>query len=428
MPHKLHTGDKDFAAQFEKFLNLRQENEPQIRDTVTQILHDVKERGDAAVLDYTERFDQHRPYPLRLDDKTIHSQVAQIPEKVREALMLSASRIRAYHEKQLPAPLDYTDAAGVRLGTRWTSVHDVGMYVPGGLAAYPSSVLMNAVPAKVAGVKRLVMVVPAPKGELNPIVLAAAQIAGVDEIYPIGGAQAVAALAYGTHTIKPVHKIVGPGNAYVAEAKRQVFGIVGIDMIAGPSEILVVADKNNNSRWIAADLLSQAEHDALAQSILLTDDADFAQKVEQEVQTMLQTLPRSNIASASWENYGSIILVKKLLEEAPALVDAIAPEHIELAVANPDALMQRIHHAGAFFLGAYTPEAVGDYLAGPSHVLPTVRTARFSSGLSVYDFMKRSSIIACSQSALEEIGPAVETLAEAEGLDAHALSVKVRRE
>jgi histidinol dehydrogenase len=342
-----------------------------------------------------------------------------------DALELAAARIESYHRHQLPADFDYTDDVGVRLGARWTPIGSVGIYVPGGTASYPSSVLMNAIPARVAGVDRLTMVVPAPEGILNPLVLAAASIAGIDDIIKIGGAQAIAALAYGTETIIPVDKIVGPGNAYVAAAKRRVFGVVGIDMVAGPSEILVVADSDNDPTWIAADLLSQAEHDENAQSVLICDSEDFANAVEKSVADHLSRLPRSAIARASWDNHGAIIIVDDIYAAMP-LVDQLAPEHLELAVANPDKLAAQVKNAGAIFMGRFTPEAIGDYMAGPSHVLPTSRSARFSSGLGVPEFMKRTSIIGCDPSSLPAIGPAAETLAEAEGLDAHALSVTLR--
>lgn len=349
----------------------------------------------------------------------------QCTDETLSALATAAGRIRAFHEKQLPEDLDFTDAAGLRLGYRWQAVEAAGLYVPGGTAAYPSSVLMNAIPAKVAGVDRLVMVVPTPDGILNPLVLAAAAIAGVDEIYRIGGAQAVGALAYGTETIRPVDKIVGPGNAYVAAAKRQVFGTVGIDMIAGPSEILVLADGQNDPAWIAADLLSQAEHDTAAQAILITDDAAFADAVERAVEGHLKTLPRTGTAGESWANYGAVITVESL-EAAIPLVDRVAPEHLEIAADNADALGRKIRNAGAIFMGRFVPEAIGDYIAGPNHVLPTARSARFSSGLGVLDFMKRSSLIECDAQGLRAIGPEAVALARAEGLDAHALSISIR--
>lgn len=427
MARTLRSNAPDFAAKFRQMLEARAEIGGNVQDKVSEIITRVRNEGDAAVLALTEQFDGVKLTSLALSRDAIAKHAAACAPDVRAALELAAERIRSFHETQKPADTDYTDAAGVRLGVRWSPIDAVGLYVPGGKAAYPSSVLMNAVPAKVAGVKRLVMVVPTPKGEVNAAVMAAAQIAGVDELYTIGGAQAVAALAYGTKTIAPVHQIVGPGNAYVAEAKRQVFGQVGIDMVAGPSEILVVADAENNPRWIAADLLSQAEHDALAQSVLITDNAEFAEAVEREIQAILETLPRTAIASASWRDHGVVILVDSMAE-VPALVNQIAPEHLELAVDHPQKLADKIIHAGAIFLGRYTPEAIGDYVAGPSHVLPTSRTARFSSALTVSDFMKRSSLIACTPESFARIAPAGETLAHAEGLHAHALSLSVRRE
>jgi histidinol dehydrogenase len=362
---------------------------------------------------------------MAISAREIDAALQQCDTELLTALELAAERISSFHKHQLPEDLDYVDTAGIRLGYRWTALAAAGLYVPGGTAAYPSSVLMNALPAKVAGVERLVMVVPTPKGVLNPIVLAAARIAGIDEIYRIGGAQAIGALAYGTKTINPVDKIVGPGNAYVAAAKRQVFGTVGIDMIAGPSEILVVADADNDPDWIAMDLLSQAEHDPLAQAILITDDDDFADRVIMAVDTALKTLPRANIAGQSWHDYGAVIVVGNI-DEAVPLVDRIAPEHLELAVADPDSFAAKVRNAGAIFLGRYAPEALGDYLAGPNHVLPTNSSARFSSGLSVLDFLKRSSLISADAESLAQVGPAAVLLAEAEGLDAHARSIALR--
>ena len=404
--------------------------EEDVRKAVTAIIADVVVRHDEAVIEYTKRFDR-LPGPtaktLRISEAEIERAVASVPADQCTALEIAAKRIRAFHARQLPHGTDYTDEQGLRLGARWTAIDAVGLYVPGGTASYPSSVLMNAIPAKVAGVQRLVMVVPTPDGILNPLVLAAARLAGVDEIYRIGGAQAVAALAYGTQTIGRVDKIVGPGNAYVAEAKRQVFGIVGIDMIAGPSEILVVADGNNDPNWIAADLLSQAEHDADAQSILITDDKKFADRVIAAVEEQLTRLPRSDTARESWNKNGIVIdCIKDINVDAPGLINAIAPEHLELAVENPDAIMAKVKHAGSIFLGRHTPEALGDYVAGPNHVLPTSRSARFSSGLNVLDFMKRSTFISCPPEGLRAIGPAAVTLARAEGLEAHALSVQKR--
>ena len=427
MPLSLTTAQPDFEARFAAFLAAKRETEEEVDQVVAAILVEVRERGDAAVIDYTERFDrlQLTPQELKITAREIRTAEAACAEAELAALAEAARRITDYHRRQTPEDLDYHDSAGVRLGHRWTALASAGLYVPGGTAAYPSSVLMNALPAKVAGVERLVMVVPTPDGRIAPLVLAAAATAGVDEIYRIGGAQAVAALAYGTESIPPVDKIVGPGNAYVAAAKRQVFGTVGIDLIAGPSEILVVADGLNDPRWIAADLLSQAEHDTAAQAILITDDRDFAKAVERAVEVHLQALPRSEIAGASWQAHGAIVLVGEL-GEAPALIDRIAPEHVEIATEAPEDLAKRVRHAGAIFLGRHTPEAVGDYVAGPSHVLPTARSARFSSGLSVLDFMKRSSLIGCTPEALAAIGPTAVTLARAEGLDAHALSLTIR--
>ncbi len=427
MPVELRLGEPGFEQAFTALLSAKRETDADVNAAVAAILADVRARGDAAVIDYTSRFDRLdlTPGTLRITAAEVDAALAQCDRGLLDALELAAERIRAFHARQVPENLFYTDAVGVRLGYRWTPVSAAGLYVPGGTAAYPSSVLMNAVPAKAAGVQRLVMVVPSPGGVLNPLVLAAARIAGVDEIYRIGGAQAVAALAYGTATIAPVDKIVGPGNAYVAAAKRQVFGTVGIDMIAGPSEILVVADGANDPAWIAADLLSQAEHDTAAQSILITDDAAFAQAVAAAVESQLTTLPRAAIARESWQEHGALIVVPSLDESVP-LIDRIAPEHLELAVAEPDALAAKVSHAGAIFLGRYTPEAIGDYVGGPNHVLPTARSARFSSGLGVIDFMKRTTLLGCDAEALRAIGPAAVTLAEAEGLGAHGLSVASR--
>lgn len=427
MPRRLDAAQPDFEAVFAAFLDLKRDAEADVDTVVADILADVRTRGDAALLDYTARFDRVdlKKAGPRFAADDIAAAAGQCDADTIAALDVAAKRIEAFHKKQLPQALDYTDEAGVRLGARWTPIAAVGLYVPGGLAAYPSSVLMNAVPAKVAGVGRVVMVVPTPDGTINPLVLAAAHIAGVTEIYRVGGAQAVAALAYGTETIRPVDKIVGPGNAYVAAAKRQVFGKVGIDLIAGPSEILVVADGDNRPDWIAADLLSQAEHDETAQSILITDDAVFADRVVAAVDDTLRSLDRRDIAGASWRDFGGVIVVRDL-DQAAAIVDRIAPEHLELAVAEPDALAAKIRHAGAIFLGRNTPEAIGDYVAGPNHVLPTSGSARFSSGLGVLDFMKRTSLVSCDAAALAGIGPAAVTLAKAEGLGAHALSVSIR--
>ncbi|MFV3074325.1 histidinol dehydrogenase [Niveispirillum fermenti] len=427
MPVKFSTRDPDFEARFQALLGAKREVQEDLNNAVAAILADVRARGDAAVLDYTRRWDRLdlTPEGMVVGDAEVEAAVARCDARTLDALKLAADRIEAFHRRQAVENNFYTDAAGVRLGARWTPVGAVGLYVPGGTASYPSSVLMNAIPAKVAGVPRIAMVVPTPDGVVNPLVLAAAKLSGVTEIYRIGGAQAVAALAYGTATISPVDKITGPGNAFVAAAKRQVFGTVGIDMIAGPSEILVVADGANDPAWIAADLLSQAEHDTSAQSILVTDDAGFADAVAAAVDAHLARLPRARIAEESWRTHGAIILVGAM-DEAVALVDRIAPEHLELAVADPDGLAGRVRNAGAIFLGRHTPEAIGDYVAGPNHVLPTARSARFSSGLNVLDFMKRTTLVGCSPDSLAAIGPAAVALAEAEGLGAHALSVAIR--
>jgi histidinol dehydrogenase len=427
MPARLDIRDTGFDRAFVDLLGAKREMQEDVDRAVADIVADVRARGDAALIDYTARFDrlQLTPASLRVTADEVGAAVAACAPATLEALRLAAGRITDYHRRQMPADQDYVDAAGIRLGARWTAVAAAGLYVPGGTAAYPSSVLMNALPARVAGVERLVMTVPSPGGVLNPLVLAAADIAGVSEIYRVGGAQAIAALAHGTATIRPVDKIVGPGNAYVAAAKRQVFGTVGIDMIAGPSEILVVADGANDPDWIAADLLSQAEHDTAAQSILITDDAAFADAVCAAVERQLSTLPRAAIAGESWRTHGAVILVERL-DQAPPLVDRVAPEHLELAVAEPEALVAQIRNAGSIFLGRYAPEAVGDYVAGPNHVLPTARSARFSSGLGVLDFMKRSSLISCDAEGLARIGPAAVTLARTEGLEAHARSVAIR--
>lgn len=427
MPVRLDNRKDDFESRFTQLVAAKRDVESNVAGVVSGILKDVRDNGDAALTALTEKFDRQAltPSRLRISADEVERAVRECAGERLEALQLAAERIAEYHRRQIPEDLSYRDETGMRLGFRWTPVSAAGLYVPGGLAAYPSSVLMNAVPAKVAGVARLVMVVPTPDGMLNPLVLAAAKTAGVDEIYRIGGAQGVAALAYGTETIAAVDKIVGPGNAYVAEAKRQVFGTVGIDMIAGPSEILVVADRFNDPSWIAADLLSQAEHDTNAQAILITDDTEFADAVVAAVDGHLANLPRAKIAGQSWRDFGGIIVVGHL-DEAPALVDRIAPEHLEIATENAAELAERIHHAGAIFVGRFTPEAVGDYVAGPNHVLPTSGSARFSSGLGVLDFLKRSSLIGGDADSLAAIGPAAVTLAKAEGLDAHALSVSIR--
>ena len=426
-PRRLDTRSPSFADDFTGLLAARDDAATNVDGVVGPILADVRQRGDTALLDYTHRFDRVEltAGTLRLTAREIDAAMAQVPAKTLAALRLAARRIHDYHRRQLPKPLSYRDSAGLRLGWRWTPIDSAGLYVPGGRAAYPSSVLMNAVPAKVAGVRRLVMTVPTPDGKLNPLVLAAAKIARVDEVYRVGGAQAVAALAYGTATIAAVDKITGPGNAYVAAAKRMVFGKVGIDMIAGPSEVVIVADKRNDPRWIAVDLLAQAEHDEAAQSVLITDNPAFADSVAAAVETELATLPRAAIASASWRRHGAIVVVRKLTD-AVALIDRLAPEHLQLAVDKPDALAAKVRHAGAIFLGRLTPEALGDYLAGPNHVLPTSGTARFSSGLGVYDFLKRTSIVGSEKAGLQRLGPAAVVLAEAEGLDAHARSIAVR--
>lgn len=427
MPRFLNYASPDFEAEFTALLNAKREDSPDVDETVAAIIADVRARGDQAVIELTERFDRITltPETMRLTAQEVAEAANKVTPEVRAALELAAARIRAYHARQMPEDASWIDDSGVMLGWRWTPVDAAGLYVPGGIATYPSSVLMNAVPAKVAGVQRLAMVVPTPDGALNPAVLAAAQIAGVDEIYRIGGAQAVAALAYGTDTIAPVDKITGPGNAYVAAAKRRVFGKVGIDMIAGPSEILVIADGDNDADWIALDMLSQAEHDESAQSILITTDAAFGRKVAEAIDVHLQTLERRAIAGASWRDFGAIITVPDL-DIAARLSDRIAPEHLELCVADADALSAKITHAGAIFLGQWTPEAVGDYVSGPNHVLPTARSARFSSGLSVLDFLKRTTLARMTPQALSAVGPAAETLAHSESLEAHGLSVRAR--
>ncbi len=427
MARILNSADADFREAFTALLEAKRAEEADVADIVSDIIRDVRTRGDEALYELTERFDRFdvRGTGLAVSAEDVERAKARVPAEVLEALRLAADRIRAYHERQLPADETYVDDIGVELGHRWTPVDAAGLYVPGGLAAYPSSVLMNAIPARVAGVKRLVMVVPTPEGQFNDLVLAAADAAGVDEIWRIGGAQAVAALAWGTESIRPVDVIVGPGNAFVAEAKRQVFGRVGIDMIAGPSEVLAIADDSADPEWLAADLLAQAEHDRSAQSILVTTDAALAQAVAQAVERQLETLPKADIAGESWEKYGAIIIVKDM-DEAAAVSDAFAPEHLELSVRDPDALLAKVHHAGAIFIGHHTPEAVGDYVAGPNHVLPTSRSARFSSGLNVLNFMKRTTLLRCSPESLRVIGPAAVTLAEVEGLEAHARSVARR--
>ena len=427
MPQFLSSNDPDFETKFDAVLGMKREDSPDVDAVVAEIIADVRARGDDAVLALTEKFDRLSltPQTMRFSEAEIEAECAKVSVEDRAALELAAERIRAYHARQLPEDAEWTDAVGARLGWRWTPIAAAGLYVPGGLASYPTSVLMNAIPAKVAGVERLAVVVPTPDGVINPLVLLAARIAGVDEIYRIGGAQAVAALAYGTKTIAPVDKITGPGNAFVAAAKRRVFGKVGIDMIAGPSEILVIADKNNDPDWIAIDLLSQAEHDESAQSILITDDKAFGEAVAAAVATRLETLERRAIAGASWRDFGVIITVNDI-DEAAALSDRIAPEHLELCVADAEQLAGKIRHAGAIFVGSWTPEAIGDYIGGPNHVLPTARSARFSSGLSVMDFVKRTTIARMTPEALQAIGPAAVRLATSESLEAHGLSVSAR--
>jgi histidinol dehydrogenase len=427
MPVLLDTSSADFAGAFAAFLAMKREVAADVEQASRRIVDDVASRGDVALIEATRKFDR-----LDLDAARLRVSAGEIEQAVKAcdretvaALELARDRIESFHRRQLPKDERFTDALGVELGWRWSSIESVGLYVPGGTAAYPSSVLMNAVPAKVAGVDRVVMVVPSPDGRLNPLVLAAANLAGVSEIYRVGGAQAVAALAYGTATIAPVAKIVGPGNAYVAAAKRLVFGKVGIDMIAGPSEVLVIADRSANAAWIAADLLAQAEHDANAQSILITDDATLASDVARAVETQLVTLPRAEIARASWQEFGGIIKVKTL-DESVRLADALAAEHLEIMTADPEALAAKIRNAGAVFLGPHTPEAIGDYVGGSNHVLPTARSARFSSGLGVLDFLKRTSILKCGPDQLRQLGPAAMTLGKAEGLDAHSRSVGIR--
>ncbi|WP_407474377.1 histidinol dehydrogenase [Sulfitobacter sp. PM12] len=427
MPQFLDFDQPDFEQAFTALLSAKREDSPDVDDTVAKIIAQVRSKGDAAVIELTQKFDRIAltPDTLRITAAEVDAAVAEVSDADRTALELAAARIRAYHERQLPEDAQWQDDAGATLGWRWSAVSAAGLYVPGGLASYPSSVLMNAIPAKVAGVERLAMVVPTPDGVLNPLVLLAARLAGVDEIYRIGGAQAVAALAYGTDTIPPVDKITGPGNAYVAAAKRRVFGKVGIDMIAGPSEILVIADGDNDADWIALDLLSQAEHDESAQSILITTDKAFGRAVSDAVDARLETLERRAIAGTSWRENGAIITVPDLATAAK-LSNRIAPEHLELCVADVDALSAQITHAGAIFLGQWTPEAIGDYVGGPNHVLPTARSARFSSGLSVLDFMKRTTLARMTPDALRAIGPSAERLARSESLEAHGLSVTAR--
>ena len=429
MPRKLHVSDRAFPKIFSDFLVEKREASVDVEKQVAKILRQVRQRGDEAVLEYTRRFDQvnYNSDDHRLSAVELDQAMELVPKEQIRALRHAHERITAYHNRQLPTDDRYFDASGNQLGHRWTAIAAVGLYVPGGLASYPSSVLMNAIPAKVAGVRRLAMAVPAPNGHLNPLVLAAANIVGVDEIYRIGGAQAIGALAFGTGTIPLVDKIVGPGNVYVATAKRQVFGTVGIEMIAGPSEILVLADNGNKPDWIAADLLSQAEHDTAAQSILITDDESFADQVMESVSEQLRHLLKADIATESWNRFSCVIIVRNW-GEAVELVDRIAPEHLAISMAEDEAMLAKIRNAGSIFLGSHSPETIGDYIAGPNHVLPTARGARFSSGLSVLDFMKRSSVIRCSEDGLAQLGPDAIVLAEAEGLSAHARAVSIRLE
>jgi histidinol dehydrogenase len=424
---RFNQSDPDFEARFSTLLGMKREVAEDVAHAVRAIIADVRQRGDAALVEHTEKYDRLAltPETLRISDVDIQAAEKSVPDAQRDALLLARDRIEAFHQRQMPTDDRYTDATGVELGIRWTAVEAVGLYVPGGTAAYPSSVLMNAVPAKVAGVERVVMVTPTPGGKINPLVLFAAKIAGVDEVYRVGGAQAIAALTYGTDAIAPVAKIMGPGNAYVAAAKRQVFGTVGIDLIAGPSEVLVVADGDNDPDWIAADLLAQAEHDPAAQSILVTDSATLADSVATAVERQLKTLPRGDTASASWRDFGAIIVVRSLAG-AMELANRIAPEHLELAVAEPEALLTKVRNAGAVFLGRHTPEVIGDYVGGPNHVLPTARSARFSSGLSVLDFLKRTTLLKLGPEQLRSLAEPAITLAGAEGLDAHARSVAIR--
>jgi histidinol dehydrogenase len=427
MPLRLDTRDADFAQAFRRFLDAKREASADVAEAVAAIIADVIARGDRALIDFTRKFDRLELTTdgMRVPADELAAAAGRCDRETIAALTFARERIEAYHRRQLPRDERFTDALGVELGSRWTAIESVGLYVPGGTAAYPSSVLMNAVPAKVAGVPRVAMVVPSPDGRLEPLVLAAAHLAGVDEVYRVGGAQAVAALAYGTESIPAVAKIVGPGNAYVAAAKRAVFGKVGIDMIAGPSEVLILADADGNPDWIAADLLAQAEHDPAAQAILVTDDEALASAVAAAVERQIKLLLRAAVAAASWRDFGAIILVRDF-EEAVPLVDAVAPEHLEVALRDPDPMVNRIRNAGAIFIGHHTPEAIGDYVAGSNHVLPTARSARFSSGLGVLDFMKRTSILKLGPESLRALGPAAVTLGRAEGLEAHARSVTIR--
>jgi histidinol dehydrogenase len=427
MAQRLVQSEHDFEKAFSALLSAKREGAEDVDATVRSIIADVRARGDVALIEYTSKFDHVTLHheKLRFTERELAGAEANVPQEVRAALALARDRIEAYHRKQMPEDSTKTDPIGVELGWRWTSIESVGLYVPGGSAAYPSSVLMNAIPAQVAGVERVVMTVPSPEGKLNPAVLFAARLAGVHEVYSIGGAQAIAALAHGTQSVRPVAKIVGPGNAYVAAAKRQVFGTVGIDLIAGPSEVLIIADARANPNWIAADLLAQAEHDPSAQAILITDSIALADAVEDAVASQLETLPRKTTASASWADFGALIVVSSL-EDAVALSNRVAPEHVEVMVSAPERVVPGIRNAGAIFIGGYTPEAIGDYIAGSNHVLPTARSARFSSGLSVLDFMKRTSLLKCGPEQLHKLGPAAMTLAAAEGLEAHRRSVAIR--
>ena len=427
MPLKLSAKDRDYAQKLDLLLKQERAGTQDVADVVSDIIDDVRRNGDAALIALTKKFDSidlaEKGFRVSLEE--IQDATSNISKEELTALKLAAQRIESFHAKQKPKDLSYIDEQGVGLGLRWRALDSVGLYVPGGTASYPSSVLMNAIPAKVAGVKRCVITVPSLNGMINPMVLAAADIAGSTEVYRIGGAQAIAALAYGTESIVPVDKIVGPGNAYVATAKKMVYGKVGIDSIAGPSEVVIVADQKNNPEWIAYDLLAQAEHDTAAQSILITDDNSFADLVVSAIDDLLKSLPRSEIAEKSWNDHGAIIVLNSL-DEAPSLIDMLAPEHLQFATDNPDKLSNKVSHAGAIFLGRYTPEAIGDYVAGPNHVLPTNKTARFSSGLSVFDFLKRTTIVDCNSDSLRAIAPSAITLANAEGLDAHAGSIAVR--
>ncbi len=427
MPVFLDTSQAGFEAAFARLLSMKRESAPDVDADVAAILADVRVRGDEAVIDYTARWDRLNltAETMRVSNDDIATACAEVPSAEREALAMAADRIRSYHERQLPADIRWSDAHGAELGWRWTAVDSAGLYVPGGQASYPSSVLMNAIPARVAGVGRLVMCAPTPDGEFNPLVLLAARMSGVDEVYRIGGAQAIGAMAFGTESLAPVDKITGPGNAFVAAAKRRVFGHVGIDMIAGPSEVLIIADVDNHPDWLALDLMAQAEHDASAQSILITNDADFGRSVASAVEKRLETLERREIAAASWREFGAIVVVRDW-DEAAVLSDRIAPEHLEICTRDAEALVDRVRHAGAIFIGAQTPEAIGDYVGGPNHVLPTARSARFSSGLSVLDFMKRTTIARMTPEALARIGPSAACLARSEGLEAHGLSVQAR--